>query len=336
MSATVSPGATGTATDVSEGAAAPTPRARRRPLTRRATTRRLQAEPRARRGPRPAPAPAPREGNAAVMSSAVTMVAIVCLWMVAQMLVLGGLSHDRAQDVLYTDFRADLGSATAPVGPVVPAGDPVALLSIPAIGLNEVVVEGTASGDTLVGPGHRRDTVLPGQLGISLVYGRATTYGGPFAQLGQLSVGDPIDVLTGQGAVSMAVVGVRRDGDPVPAPPGDGVARLTLVSAEGQGRLAALTPDQTIYVDAEASDAFAAPPGRAVAVPEAESAMAADTGALPLLALCLALLLALTLAVVAARTRWSTALVWVIASPLAIAVAWGTTDTVMRLLPNLV
>ena len=64
--------------------------------------------------------------------------------------------------------------------------------------------------------------------------------------------------------------------------------------------------------------------------------MATDPGALPLLALCLALLLALTLGVVAARQRWSAALVWVVASPLVIALAWATTDVVMRLLPNLI
>ena len=64
--------------------------------------------------------------------------------------------------------------------------------------------------------------------------------------------------------------------------------------------------------------------------------MARDGGALPLLALCLALLLALTLGVVAAAQRWSTALVWVVACPLALALSWMTTDVVMRLLPNLI
>ncbi|WP_180936053.1 hypothetical protein [Nocardioides ungokensis] len=57
---------------------------------------------------------------------------------------------------------------------------------------------------------------------------------------------------------------------------------------------------------------------------------------MPLLALDLALLLALTLGVIAARQRWSTALVWVVASPLAIALSWASTDVVMRLLPNLI
>jgi sortase A len=71
-------------------------------------------------------------------------------------------------------------------------------------------------------------------------------------------------------------------------------------------------------------------------VPESEQAMSGDSSALPLLALCLALLLALTLGLIAARQRWSTALVWVVAAPLTIGLSWVTTDVVMRPLPNLI
>ncbi len=44
----------------------------------------------------------------------------------------------------------------------------------------------------------------------------------------------------------------------------------------------------------------------------------------------------MTLGVVAARQRWSTVLVWVVASPLVLALSWASTDVVMRLLPNLI
>ncbi|WKN48717.1 sortase [Nocardioides sp. Arc9.136] len=287
------------------------------------------------RGPaRPArPATKPDE-RTAVASSALTMLALVCLWTAAQLLFLGSLSHERAQELLYRDLRTQIASATAPVGPVVPVGDPVALLRIPSLGVEEVVVEGTASGDTLDGPGHRRDTVLPGQVGTSVVYGRAATYGGPFGDLPDLRVGDAVEVTGAQGAVTFSVLGVRRGGDPLPAPAKEGAARLTLVTAEGEGRFAAVSPGSAVYVDAEAPEGFPAPPGRPAAVPESEKAMAADDGAVPLLALHLALLVALVLAVVAARQRWSTVLVWVVATPLALALSWATTDVAVRLLPN--
>jgi len=278
----------------------------------------------------------PRDTTLSSLSTSFTMISVVCLWMAAQLLFLGGLGESRAQDLLYDRLRGELAAATAPVGPITPVGDPVGLVTIPAIGLQQVVVEGTASGDLLVGPGHRRDTVLPGQEGVSVVYGRAATYGAPFRDLTRLAKGDPITVVVGQGRITFTVVGVRRQGDPIPEPPKPGSARLTLVSAEGSGPFAAIAAGSAVYVDADAGKAFPAPPGRPLAVPESEKAMASERGALPLLALCLALLLALTLGVIAACQRWSTALVWVIASPVAIALSWATTDVVMRLLPNLI
>ena len=294
------------------------------------------------RAPRPAAPAAPMSQSdlvASVLSSAFTMIAIVCLWVAAQMLFLGSIEQNRAQDLLYQELRYTLAGPpdkAPPLGPVVPVGDPVALLTIPSIGLEQVVVEGTASGDLLAGPGHRRDTPLPGQAGTSVVYGRATTYGGPFRDLTELQPGDKIGVTGAQGRKVYTVSGVRRSGDPLPQPVADGAGRLTLVTAEGSGRLGAITPDTVVYVDADTKKAFPAPPGRPVAVPDSEKAMSSDQGALPLLALCLALLLAVTLGVVAARQRWSTVLVWVVATPLVIALSWVSTDVVMRLLPNLI
>ena len=312
----------------------PKPWERLRPRGRRARRPR-RPEP----APRPAPPPGRSDTAAAVLSSAFTMIAIVSLWMAAQMLFLGSLEQNRAQDLLYKELRHTLAGPpdkAPPIGPVVPVGDPVALLTIPAIDLEQVVVEGTASGDLLAGPGHRRDTPLPGQQGTSVVYGRAATYGGPFADLTRLGPGDEIEVVGAQGEKTFVVAGVRRAGDPLPQPPAEGAARLTLVTAEGSGRLGALTPDSVVYVDADAKKGFPAPPGRPAAVPDSEKAMAADEGALPLLALCLALLLAATLGVIAARQRWSTVLVWVVAAPLVIALSWAATGVVMRLLPNLI
>ncbi|MFY0407771.1 sortase domain-bontaining protein [Solicola sp. PLA-1-18] len=286
--------------------------------------------------PRQQPGPSRRPASAGWWTPVVTMVALVCLWSAAQMLVLGSLAHDRAQTLAYDALRTDLASATAPVGPVVPVGTPVALVTAPAIDLQEVVTEGTASGDLLGGPGHRRDTVLPGQQGISVVYGRGATYGAPFGRIGDLRRGDRLDVVAGQGSVSYTVLGVRRAGDPLPAAPASGTARLTLVSAEGTGRLTSIDSGSAVYVDAEATKGFPAPSGRAPSVPDSERAMAADPAALPLLALALGALTAVCVAVAAATARWSTALVWVLAAPVAMALAWFTTDVVMRLLPNLI
>ena len=270
------------------------------------------------------------------MSSAGTMVAIVCLWVAGQMLFLSSFSQSRSQELLYQEFRVKVASATASIGPTTPVGDPVATLRIPRLGVFQVVVEGTASGDTLAGPGHLRKTVLPGQAGTSVVMGRAATYGAPFRDLGKLRPGDDIVVVMAQGEVAFEVVNVRRAGDPYPQPLPAGGARLVLETAEGSGPLASLTPSSVIYVDADAPKGFVPPSGLPRTVPDPEQVMSSDDGAFPLLALHLALLLAATLGVVVARQRWSAPLVWIVAAPVAVALAWSATDVVMRLLPNVV
>ncbi len=270
-----------------------------------------------------------------VVSTTATMLALVATWAAVQMLFLGALSQQREQAALYDQFRGELAAATAPMGPVTPLGDPVALISIPHLGVEQVVIEGTASSDLLDGPGHLRNTVLPGQVGTAVVMGRAKTYGAPFGSIADLRATDTIRVVTAQGPKQFSVLGVRRAGDPLPQPRPEGAARLVLVSAEGSGRFADLTPGEVVYVDAQAKKGFPTPAGLPTAVPDPEQPMGTEQGALPLLALCLGLLLAMTLGVMAARQRWSAASVWVITAPVVIALAWQTTDVVMRLLPNL-
>lgn len=286
-------------------------------------------------GLRPAPGQRPA-GTVTGVTSVFSMLALVCLWVVVQLLWLGDVAQERDQDLLYREFRTQVASGTAPVGPVTDPGEPVALLRIPSLGVEQVVVEGTASGDLLAGPGHLRSTVLPGQLGSSVVMGRAATYGAPFADLTQLVPGDTIEVVIAQGTVRFTVLGVRRTGDDLPQPRAADAARLTLVTAEGDGRLGALSPAEAVYVDAEASrGGFPAPAGLPRVAPASEQVMAGDTSALPLLTVCLAALLGLALLVVSARQRWSAVLVWIVAAPVVIALAWATTEVGVRLLPNL-
>jgi sortase A len=285
----------------------------------------------------PAPARDKAGEVAGVLGDGLGVLSLLALWLVAQVLFLGVLSESRAQTITFRELRTELAAATAPTGGAITPGKPVALLTMPSLGREMVVVEGTASGDLLAGPGHRRDTPLPGQEGVSLVYGRARTYGGPFGELTRLQAGDTITALTQQGKATFRVDGVRRAGDPVPQPVTAGGARLTLVTAEGQkGPLSALTAGSVVYVDASLQGrAFVPTPGRPVAVPQAERAMATDASALPRLVLCLAALLAIVTWVGFARRRWPTGLVWLVTAPVVLALAWSTTDVVMRLLPNL-
>lgn len=300
------------------------------PRQRRRTSRVPQSAPRVRREPVTVPAPV------AFANSALWMVALIGAWVVLQVLVLGAVSQTRAQDELYSTFREQLSAGTAPVAAPVEPGAPVAVMRIPEVGVEAVVVSGTSARDLMDGPGHRRDSVLPGQRGVSVIYGRALTYGGPFADLAALEAGTRLQVQTGQGLANFAVDRVRRAGDPLPAPASADEARLTLVTAEGRGVAGRFRPSEVVYVDATLQgDAFAAGP-RAAPPAAGESALGTDATALPSLALALGLLAAAVAGVAVAARRWTWPVVWVLGVPVLAALAWWCTDLAMTLLPNLV
>ncbi len=75
-----------------------------------------------------------------------------------------------------------------------PEGEPVAVLRIPKIGVEKVVVEGTSTEDLKRGPGRYEETPLPGQPGNAAIAGHRTTYGAPFFDIDQLVAGDEIRV----------------------------------------------------------------------------------------------------------------------------------------------
>jgi sortase A len=78
-------------------------------------------------------------------------------------------------------------------------GSLVAHLQIPAIGLDEYVVSGTAEGDLAKGPGHYIGTAAPGQAGNVAIAGHRTTNGAPFNQIGKLAAGNQIYLTTVSG-----------------------------------------------------------------------------------------------------------------------------------------
>lgn len=85
------------------------------------------------------------------------------------------------------------------VPPAAPEGDGVAIIKIPKLGVEKVVVEGVGVDDLKKGPGHYPGTPLPGQPGNASIAGHRTTYGAPFFRLNELNPGDTIFVTTRQG-----------------------------------------------------------------------------------------------------------------------------------------
>jgi len=195
-----------------------------------------------------------------------------------------------------------------------------------------VVLEGT-SGEVLEGgPGHLRDTQLPGQAGISVIMGRRATYGGPFARLSSLSPGQLFGVTTGQGVFHYRVLDVRYAGDLVP-PYYPGQGRLILVTADGP----AYAPTGVVRVDANLISRPQQAPAMVLSpsnLGPSEQAMGTDPVAwVPLVLWGQGLLLAAIALgwMGAVWGRWQT---WVVAIPVVGFFGLAVADQVARLLPT--
>jgi sortase A len=256
---------------------------------------------------------------------------------------LSNVQESRSQSVLYERLQGELASQTAPLGSAAPGtpapspnsgatalatpGVPVAVLRIPAIGIhNMVVVQGTSPEDLTLGPGHLSDTPLPGQAGVSEIFGRRATFGAPFARLDQLRPGDVIQVITGQGTSTYRVAAMGNS--------------AYVINDSAPNRLVLLTASSpvvpTYYIDVDArltSPAQNGPPlPQVISAPELP--LAGDSGALGLI-MGWALAFALVSAVgTVAATRWSRWPAYLVAAPVLLAVLWNLYQGLATLLPN--
>ncbi len=257
-----------------------------------------------------------------------------------ELVLVSSIQQGAAQRRAFERYRSDLAKTLAPVGPAafdgreLRAGTPVSYIEIPSIGVKQVVVEGTTARTLLAGPGHRRDTPLPGQPGVSVLLGRRASFGGPFSRINRLKPGSLIRVTTGQGEFDYKVISVRREGDPAPAAPEPGAGRLLLATAAGRPFL----PSGVLRVDADLTTPPA--PGEARLVdsgllPAAEQMMAADTGTLWALALWLQAMIAVVLAATWAWHRGGRARTWVVFVPALLLVGLCVSGEAALLLPNL-
>ena len=294
-----------------------------------------------------APVP-PLTPRAKLFQGVLVLVFILSVSLLVDLLFVSSLQQRAAQQRLFDDFREQLAEGTAPVGPTddtkepgedgrktaLAPGTPVAYLEIPAVGVRQVIVEGTSSSVLFDGPGHRRDSPLPGQVGTSIVMGRRATFGAPFARIGDLRQGDVIRAVTGQGTFDYEVMGVRREGDPVPEPAAADEGRLLLATADGRPYF----PEGVLRVDAQITSTAVGAPARIVTaanLPAPEVFMASDTTSLYALVLWLQALIAVVIGAIWAWYRWGRARTWVVFLPLLLVVGFTVANEAAKLLPNL-
>lgn len=90
-------------------------------------------------------------------------------------------------------------------------GDALALLKIPKIDMDLVVIEGTEIRDLKKGPGHYKNTAYPWEdEGKVAIAGHRTTYGAPFWSLDKLRRGDQITLATEFGEFDYQVTRTRE------------------------------------------------------------------------------------------------------------------------------
>jgi sortase A len=261
------------------------------------------------------------------------LLALLLLGFVGYLFGLSGIQEAGAQARLYQTFRNELGQDVGPLGPYgafgrTGLGAPVAVLDIPSIGIRDlVVVQGTAPEQLRLGPGHLRNTPLPGQTGLSVVYGRRATFGAPFGRLGELQPGDEITALTQQGKFVYKVAAIGDSHYPVHD---SSLNRLALLTASSS-----VVPSYYLEVDADLVSTPQNGPAVLPAIGPDEQAMAGDDSALALtMAWGLALVLVSVGGAVAA-TRWSVWTVYLVLVPAVLAILWNVYENFAAVLPNL-
>jgi sortase A len=260
-----------------------------------------------------------------------TLLATLVLGFAAYLYYLSGVQEHRAQTTLYATLRGELANAVAPVGnnPLPRPGAPVAVLDIPRIHLRHVVVvQGTTSEDLALGPGHLSSGPLPGQAGVSAIYGRRATFGAPFARLPELRQGDTIRVTTGQG---VSVYTVRQTIDSKHQYPIDPAPnQLVLLTSDSRA-----IPSHFSEVQADMTAAPQPDPALRPAVNPAEAALSRDDGALVFTMLWGLALFLVSLGGVIAAARWSKWPAYMATVPVVIAIVWNLYQNLAALLPNL-
>ncbi len=127
-----------------------------------------------------------------------------------------GISTARAQHVLRSQIQAEIShahplrvGAKPPVGPF-REGQAVAVIVIPRIHLDMVVVQGSDVTALKKGPGHYPETAMPwDEQGRVAIAGHRTTYLHPFWGLDRLRRGDLIRLKTRYGTFDYHVTSTR-------------------------------------------------------------------------------------------------------------------------------
>jgi sortase A len=274
---------------------------------------------------------APRRGKVVFrIGCAITAVGVFLAMFAAYLFLFTPLQASRAQHRLLSELQGPTGLA-ALTGHVPPEGKAVAVLQIPALHLDQVVVEGTSASDLTSGPGLMPGSALPGTPGNTVIAGRRYLYGKPFSALGTLTSGETIRIVSGYGTFTYDVTGTRvvlpGQSDPV-APTQANL--LTLVTSN-----ASLAPTDRVVAQAKlVGKPFDVHVSLIGVPPRSERALSGQPGALVPTILWAVVLLAGVLLTVRLYGRWRrTWPTYLMTTPVLLALAVLVFQSAAHLLP---
>jgi LPXTG-site transpeptidase (sortase) family protein len=241
------------------------------------------------------------------------------------------LQQERKQRQMLNVFTTTAGAVTLS-GAIPAEGNPLAVLTIPALHLEQVVVQGTSPTDLAAGPGAMPHTALLGTKGNAVIAGRRYTSGSPFANLTTLRRGDRIKVVTGLGVFHYVVITpatIAVPGDVNPASPSK-TPELTLLTSSS------MTGGSKLYVRAHLASAPAAANRPKVPPSKTELGITGDPSAVgPTILWGILLIAVLALSVVGyQRAKTKIVVVYALSTPIILAVALMFYSHLYQLLPS--
>ena len=120
-----------------------------------------------------------------------------------------GRGRALAVDTSAEELRESLPLAAAAWRKRSQRGDAVARLRIPALGVDEIVVNGTDTGSLKRGPGRYLGSAMPGEGKLVYIAGHRTTYGAPFSHIDRLDRGDRVFLELPYATIEYAITGSK-------------------------------------------------------------------------------------------------------------------------------
>jgi sortase A len=97
----------------------------------------------------------------------------------------------RSQQKLEAEWERQAASFSTPAHAVIPPEQMLTRVVVPKIGLDAIVVEGASRRDLSEGPGHMKETAMPGETGNAVITAHRDTF---FRHIYELVKGDRIQV----------------------------------------------------------------------------------------------------------------------------------------------